>query len=398
MNRNHSHIKPRQGSSEVDIIGGSAAGLFAAYLLARGGKRVRLLDSNNVLHAPQRTLITTGHLTEVLGFDPSTAVVNRIRQIELFSPHSSARIRMDRPDLVVERAEIMRLLARKAAEEGVEILSGYKFLDLSPAEDGLRYSARNLKLGRVEEFRAGTLIGADGAFSRVARIMGADVQTAPLLQAVVPLPPGISPDTTQVWFRPEETPYFYWLIPESKSRAAFGLISDDGRAGKRGLERFLAGLGLKPVEIQAARIPLYARGGRLWKRLAGCDVYLVGDAAGQVKVTTVGGLVTGLRGARAVVDAILGRDLSYVKESRSLRRELDFHLLVRSMLNRFRGRDYDRLLNLLNHRTVKLLGLHTRDQFSSMAFRVLAAQPRLLGFAACWLRGTRKSSDHGSRL
>jgi flavin-dependent dehydrogenase len=300
---------------------------------------------------------------------------------------------MDRPDLVVERAEIMRILARKALQEGVKILGGYKFLDLSQMERGVRVRVKNLKLGRVEEFGARTLIGADGAFSRVSRTMRADgFPTAPLLQAVVSMPAGLSPATTQVWFRPEETPYFYWLIPESKSRAVFGLISDDGRAGKRGLERFLDRLGLKAEEIQAARIPLYAHRPRLWKRLSGCDVYLVGDAAGQVKVTTVGGLVTGLRGAGVVADAILGRRRSYAKESRSLRRELYFHLLVRSVLNRFRGKDYDRLLNLLNHKTVRLLGLHTRDQLSPMMFRVLAAQPRLVGFAACWLRGLRRPS------
>ena len=80
--------------SEVDIIGGSAAGLFAAYLLAREGKRVRLFDANDVFNVASRTLITTSRLTEVLGFFPDEAVVNRIDRIDLYSPRRSVTIPM----------------------------------------------------------------------------------------------------------------------------------------------------------------------------------------------------------------------------------------------------------------------------------------------------------------
>ena len=71
--------------AEVDIVGGSAAGLFAAYLLAREGKRVRLFDANDVLNTESRTLITTSRLTDVLGFFPREAICNEITQIDLFS-------------------------------------------------------------------------------------------------------------------------------------------------------------------------------------------------------------------------------------------------------------------------------------------------------------------------
>ena len=69
--------------ADIDIIGGSAAGLFAGYLLARGGKQVRLFDANDVLNVDSRTLITTSRLSEALGFSPEEAVVNRIDRIDL---------------------------------------------------------------------------------------------------------------------------------------------------------------------------------------------------------------------------------------------------------------------------------------------------------------------------
>ena len=95
----------------------------------------------------------------------------------------------------------------------------------------------------------------------------------------------------------------------------------------------------------------------------------------------MGGLVTGLWGAKAVAAAILGQG-DYWTELRPLRRELDLHRLVRSVLNRFSGTDYDRLLELLDGRITQLLGLHTRDELARTFWRFLIAQPRLLGFAA----------------
>ena len=372
---------------EVDIIGGSAAGLFAGYLLAREGKRVRLFDANDVLNAESRTLITTSRLTEVLGFFPQEAVINQIDQIELYSPGRSVTIPMKEPDLVVERAAVVRLLARKALDAGVEIRGGCKLVNVEPGRAGVRFAIRDTHQERVEVFESKTLIGADGMSSRVAKGAGRNGhQTTPLLQAIVELPSAARRGTTQVWFEPEDTRYFYWSIPQSHKHAAVGFIAEDGKTATTKLKRFLARVGLKPVEIQSARIPTYRHFARPWRRTHGCDIYLVGDAAAQVKVTTVGGLVTGLRGGKAAANAILGR-AGYRRELRSLQGELSLHLLIRSVLNRFQSADYDRLLDLLNEKMVELLGVHNRDHAASMLWRILLAQPRLLGLAGIFSRG-----------
>ena len=373
--------------AEVDIVGGSAAGLFTAYLLAREGKRVRLFDANDVLHAESRTLITTSHLTDVLGFFPRDAVCNQITQIDLFSPRRSVTIPMETPDLVVERSALVRLLARRALDEGVEIRGDCKFVNLEPAEQGATVTIEDTHRDRIEKFKTRTLVGADGSFSRVAKIAtGNGHGTTPILQAIVKLPDGAGVNTTQVWFEPEDTRYFYWLIPESQKQAAVGFIAEEGKRGRAKLEKFLARQGLEILDIQAARIPAYSHFTPQWRHVSGADVYLVGDAAAQVKVTTVGGLVTGLRGAKAAANAILRRK-NYLKELRPLRRELGLHLILRSILNRFSSRDYDRLLGLLNEKTLHLLGRYNRDRAAGMLCRILWAQPRLLGFGVVLSRG-----------
>src|SRR5204862_7371227 len=97
----------------------SAAGLFAAGLRARGGARVELFDAGETPPLP-RTLIVTARLSDVLGFVPAGAIVNRLTSVKLVSPNRTAVVRMREPDLVVERVAILRVLRERALEAGAE--------------------------------------------------------------------------------------------------------------------------------------------------------------------------------------------------------------------------------------------------------------------------------------
>ena len=385
MTRSEATVKPlpiATPDEPVVVIGASTAGLFAAYLLAQAGVPVRVFEAAEELGPPARTLIVTGQLRTALGFVPSEAVVHRTPRIELFSGSASANLTLREPDLIVEREALVRLLAQKAQHAGAHIQTGYRFVDLEPTRDGLLVHVHNVVRDRSEHVRTHHLIGADGVFSRVAQATGREPQPAvPIVQARVHLPPEANPDTTQVWFDRRTTPYFFWLIPESRDRAAVGLIAENGRGARQALDDFLAAHGLEPLEYQGAQVAFYSRRSQPWHSLDRSHIYFVGDAAGHVKVTTVGGVVTGLWGARAVARAILHR-ADYGRELRTLRRELDLHLLIRAVLNRFAAADYDLLLRCLNHPTLRLLSVHSRDELQRMFLRLILAQPRLLYLAA----------------
>src|SRR6185437_6151658 len=92
-------------------------------------------------------------------------------------------------------------------------------------------------------------------------------------------------------FVPADTPYFYWLIPESAERGALGLIGEVGSEARKHLEAFLVKRNLEPLAFQGARIPVYTRWVPVRKKLAGGEVFLVGDAADKVEVSTVGDVV-----------------------------------------------------------------------------------------------------------
>ena len=361
-------------ASEVIVVGGSAAGFSTATHLANGGKAVRVLESRPDLDPVSRTLIVTDHFRGQVNGAGSASIVNEIRRLELFTDGRSATISLKRPDLIIERSRLIRALRAEAEAAGARIEYNTRFLGLAPNGSGLRVEAD--RAGRRVELHAGSLVGADGAVSRVARAAGwPPVETVPLVQALVRLPKDCPADTTRIWFIPDDTPYFYWLIPESPERAALGVIGEQGRDTKRAFDRFLEKKGFEPLEWQGARIPVYRQWVPIRRSVGNGEVYLVGDAAAQVKVTTVGGIVTGLRGARGVADAILGNSRS---ELRALRRELATHWLIRRALHYFGQEEYRQLVDILNVSTRESLAEINRDEATRLLWNVVRRQPRLV--------------------
>ena len=243
-----------------------------------------------------------------MGSAAEAGVVNEIRRFELFTDGRSAQVALGRPDLVIERSRLIRALADDAQQAGAMLACNTRFLTLAPNSSRPRSNGGELRLevesgGRREELHAANVVGADGVSSRVARTAGwPPLETVPLVQAIVRLPKDCPTDTVRVWFVPDDTPYFYWLIPESEERGALGLIAEDGRDAARRLARFLEKRRMEPIAWQGARIPAYRRWIPVRRRVGRGDVYLVGDAAAQVKVTTIGGVITGFRGARGVAE------------------------------------------------------------------------------------------------
>lgn len=360
----------------VAVVGGSAAGLFTATLLARRGVSVRVFERIEMLEPEERTLIVTDRMRALLGRAAEKSVVNEIRRFELFTDGRAATIALKHPDLIIERRTLIKGLAEEAQHAGASIELGRRFHALHPNGRGLVLEVDRCNDGTREEVHADTIIGGDGAASRVAHAAGwAPLETVPLVQAIVPLPKDMSPDTARVWFVPQDTPYFYWLIPESPTRGALGLIGVTGPETRLHLEKFLEKRKLDPIEFQGARIPLYKKWVAVRRQVGKGTVYLVGDAAGQVKVTTVGGIVTGFRGALGVAQAILNGRFS---ELHTLRRELDLHLLLRRSLHDFQQADYSRLVDLLNDPAKESLAEYSRDEAWKILWRVCLSQPRLV--------------------
>jgi flavin-dependent dehydrogenase len=375
----------------VVVIGASVAGLFTAKLLAERGVPVQVYERTEQLAPRPRTLIVTPELQRVLGFAPASATVNTVHTLDLCTIGKSVPITLREPDLIVERAELIRQLATRAIGAGAELHLGQDFIGF--ARDGGRtlVELRERATARTRRTPARVVIGADGVRSHVARGLGASPRpTVTVLQARVKTLPTSNPGIGKVWFIPQDTQYFYWLCPESECSAAVGIVDANPRRARSKLDSFLTARGMQPLEYQSALIPLYTPAPRPMHRVGNVDVMFVGDAAGQVKVTTIGGSVSGLLGARAAVAAIT-RGTSYAAELRGLDRELRLHWRIRALMNRFSEHEYDVLLQLLGGKVGKLLSVHNRDQMARAFWPIVRVQPRLPLLAAqvLWRVGFR---------
>jgi flavin-dependent dehydrogenase len=386
---------PPANNPSVAIVGGSAAGLLTASVLARKGVPVRVFERIENLEPTERTLIVTHRMRSLLGPAAEHSIVNEIRRFELFTDGRFAAFPLKDPDLVIERRALIQGLADEARKAGASVELGRRFHSLHPNGRGLVMEVERTSDSSREEVRAATIVGSDGVTSRVARAAGwTPLETVPLMQAIVNLPKDMPRDTARVWFVPQDTPYFYWLIPESATRGALGIIGVTGPETRKHLENFLVKKNLDPIEFQGARIPVYKRWIPVHRKVGSGSVYLVGDAAAQVKVTTIGGTVTGFRGALGVAEAILNGGIS--RELRSLRRELDLHLLVRRSMHDFQQPDYSRLVDLLNDPARRSLSEYSRDEAWKILWRVCLSQPKLilLGLRGLLARNSSFSRSH----
>jgi flavin-dependent dehydrogenase len=200
------------------------------------------------------------------------------------------------------------------------------------------------------------------------------------VQAHVKLPARYNPHWVKVWFERHDTKYFYWLIPESGEKAVLGLIADKTEGARYLLDQFCTRHGFQVTDYQGALIPLHQPLRQLEWHQQGARVLLIGDAAAHVKITTVGGLVSGLWGAKAATQSLI-QGTSYASNLGALNRELYLHDLIRWTLNRFSNEDYTQLLGGLNQTLRTLLAQRNRDSMAHAIGELAFSQPKLSALA-----------------
>jgi flavin-dependent dehydrogenase len=382
---------------DVAIVGASAAGLFAAERLARAGAKVSVFERVNRLAPPRRTLIITPQLVQLLGEVPPTLVLHRTPIMAVESRRASVEIALDDADLIVERALLTTYLAERAQLAGATLHLDHRFLGMEPDRGRVRLHFQRSNT-TVTSLTSAAVIGADGACSRVAAAAGIPrPPTVPILQAEVALPPGWNPAATKVWFDTDATRFFFWLVPESTECGVLGLIGDNRTEVRPVIERFSRRLGVKARAYQGARVALHNPRSRPWSRVGSTPILLIGDAAGQVKVSTVGGTIAGLWGAIAATRSLV-EGMSYAQALRPLKRELDVHWFLRRVLDRLDNSGYDRLVHAVSPGVRHFLAQHNRDAMAGAIWKLpFCHVPLLLLSLQALLRGTRMSQRSRQR-
>lgn len=361
---------------DVIIIGASSSGLYAAALLAQEGKRVGVFDRQQDINPARRTYIITPQIKAFLEEISVQVELYQTRVMAVDSCKASVVIPLREPDLIIERNLLSQELLTRAAEAGAEIYTSHRFLGFDHVEEQTKLIFDTA--GSEIDATASVVIGADGFKSQTAKAAGISLpQSVPIVQAEIELPKGWDSGVAKVWFDVDDTRFFYWLIPESVERGVLGLAGQDARQIRSLLDRFLGRLDLQALRYQASQVAMHHPGLQPWGKAGTMPVYLIGDAAGQVKVTTVGGTVTGFWGARAAAYAII-KGTSYARELRPLKRELDLHWYIRYLLETLDNPGYDHLVECITPSVQRFLGVRSRDQMAGGFWQLPLREPRLL--------------------
>ncbi len=303
------------------VIGGGPAGSVMAWLLAKQGARVAVLERARF---PREKVC--GDFVEPGGL----AILDQLGVLEQIAARERLPIDQTRVyfgprlayqgaipyypkapaafpyGLIVPRAELDALLLDAAAGAGARILSPVEARTFHREENLTRIEA---KAGDATvTLRARLLIGADGAQSRVARFAGlarTERRHIGVARRVYLEDIDVEHGEAAIWIDPEFAPGYGWMFPMPGGRANVGVglcsyISDGFGIGVRAtFEQAIERLRLRHPGCARARIASRPLGGVV-KTYAGIDRnhfdggLLIGDAGSFVDPVTGEGMTHGM--------------------------------------------------------------------------------------------------------
>ncbi len=352
----------------IAVVGAGPAGCYYASLVK--GREVHLFEEHETVGQPVScTGILTDSVRRVIGEVPEHLVVSRIRKFKLVAPGGrSLYVDLDKVNLILDRAAFDQYLVDRAVANGAVLHLGERFLGYS--RQGSSYEIRTSR-GR---YRASALVGADGPASAVAKNAGLYRARTFVrgLQARCRFP-GLEDGVTEIRLALGE---FSWIVPENAAVARVGVIGPDGPGLQRDYQELLGGAAV--IEDQGGLIPLFDPRQKL--RKPGENVFLVGDAATQVKATTYGGIIYGLIAAQYLAE---DPETYEPRMAAKLGRDLWLSLQMREFMNAMTDTQADELLEIFQRdHNKQIITRHDRDFPSRFIVQLLMKEAQLwkLGF------------------
>ncbi len=355
----------------ITIIGAGPIGCYAGYLLAKEGHAVTIYENHPQIGSPvQCTGILTSDFDE-FGFPIDSFLVNTIDTIEVFSP-AQQKVVIKQKDYIVCRIKFDNFFADKARKAGATILLNHSF----SRKEGKELIITDSKAGKELLIKPDIVIAADGPLSPTAKAYGfylSERENYYGIQAVVT--GKFEPHTIKTYFGNEICPgLFAWVAPESATSARVGVATL--KNSKHYFNKLMKEHNFVAKEIQAGTIPVYHPRQKLHHE----NCYVVGDAAGYVKATTLGGLIPGLKQAEVLARSIITGE-SYERGCTSLRKRLLLHRRVHTIFEKFSDPDWNRLVSYVAQPRVQaVFERYTRDNPIPLVGMALLKEPRLLRF------------------
>jgi len=298
---------------DVIIIGAGPAGTTAGYLLGRAGFSVLLLDRKNF---PRKKACAGGITPKAMAlfpYDISGLVRRTCREVKIIRPGNDSFIVKARDPLcyITKRMDLDAYSLGKAEQAGCRFRKIDRIIRLDQDDHGVSLALS--RDGKTDVVRAGYLIGADGANSKIRRLISAQrscIIKLPALEADVPV--------TNAGFYPmtfdfsREIRGYYWIFPR-KTHVNIGIFSarTNGTMNRALLKSYAVDRLKTDTLTDVKGYPIATSCGRT--HLGTGRVLLTGDAAALAEPLLGEGiysaLKSGILSARAIEHAA-GRNAS----------------------------------------------------------------------------------------
>jgi len=275
---------------DVAVIGAGPAGAMASKYAARNGARTLLIEEHASIGSPVQCtgLISNAALTECEIVEGSF-VNAKMKGAFVYSPgEDELTIRgKDVKAYVIDRKIFDRELVGRSLDAGAELMLKTRFMGLHKSRISV------LSSGERKEIQADVVIGADGIMSSVGRAAGLPRCKKYLSGIQFEAPYGAKDaEFVEIFTGNKFAPgFFAWAVPFGEM-ARIGLAKN---MGDRPALHYLEELVKHPVlasRYRGSRTEHVVGGIPLGppERTVTDNVMLVGDAAGQVKPTSGGGV------------------------------------------------------------------------------------------------------------
>ena len=382
---------------DVAVIGAGPAGSRTARNIAAQGFRVKLLEEHRRIGVPSHCsgLISLRTLAEAeIGEE---AIIHRISgaYVHTAGGRELALGGEDVRAVAIDRVRWDETLCQQAQEAGAEMVRA-RLVRVEREDGGLQLHAQ--RDGHDLTFTARLVVGADGAHSRVARSLGLPWPREKVyclgIEGHLRLP---REDFVHVFVGRKLAPgWFGWIIPVGDDQVRVGIGCHGTDRPIRCYRRLAEGFphlfqNVEPCRWYGGTIPL-----NFAPRSYADNVLLVGDAAGQVKPFSGGGIYTGLVAARhcaaAAIEALEADDLSagfLARYQRRWKREIGRELIRSFHIRRFglalSDGEVDRIVGALRSEGLQALAARHGDiDYPSRVILRLARSLPALGTLA-WL-------------
>jgi len=342
---------------EVVIAGGSVAGLLCAREIASKGFSVLVIEEDYEIGTPEHCggLVSIAGLGE-LGIIPFRKTFDHmIETAEIIAPNGNSFTINSKKQKVIEisRRELDKQIAFQAQKNGAVIKVRTSFQEIT--DTGIRT--------KEEEIDCKIFVDARGVSSLIHKDRTGIISSA---QYEI-YADWIKKGKVKVMFDQEKYPgFFAWVIPSNEGKGKVG-VAGRGIKVSEVLDEILKEKGIHST-IRKIFAPIWIKGPI--KNFVDGKTVIIGDAAGQAKPTTAGGIFTsgmgGVYAGEAIAKFLKTNNQTDLEEyqkrwTKRFGKEFEKQILARKLLERIDNQTINKLFESITPEIIK--DISEKDDF-----------------------------------